>query len=279
MTTTKIAVIGSDQKAVEDTAKHLAEKYNARILNNQSDDMSELLKLDLIKHFSAYQLHLLLNRIHNMQEPGNIVVCDTLFNDHCAMSAALSAEIITASEYKLYKKKHDEFMQSFKGYDYVYYIEDELSINQIQAPMSELSVSYWKLCINSFYEEVAELKDMLKERFICLSAALTDSDNQEKIKPSDAIDEQIDIEAHEPTLSEHIKEALPHVQIVESLDTIKQLIKQYQEDIDISSCLPCICIETEDATCLKLAYDEKGEEFIRCTKPETMDEIIAFFNE
>ena len=280
VTTTKIAVIGSNQTAVTALAEQLASRYGARVLINQKDEMLELLRLDMKKYFSAYQLHLLLNRIHHLKESGNVIICDTLHADFCAMNAALATGIISAPEYKLYKQKHDEFMESFSCYDYVYYIEDEMNVQQVEAPFSELSIHYWQLCINSFKEQIHKLADQLKERFIILPAAENDSIPEEEFTSAEAIEVRAEVsDEAEKSIQERLQELQPHVQFVASVNEIKEFISQYQDNIDISAFLPCICIEDDYCTCMKLTYDEQGEEIIRCQKKSSPDEIIAFFND
>ncbi len=282
MTIKRIAVIGSDKEIVEVLAYQLADKYHARILKNQSDEMWELLKLDMKKHFTAYQLHLLLNRLYHLKEQGNIVVCDTLFTDYCAMNAALESGIITAAEFNVYQRKYDEYLNSFFNYDLIYYIEDDhlLSVQDIHSPLNQLSVGYWKLCQDSFKESIIAMKKQMQDKFIQLTATEVrslDTGTLSEDKAADTKEECKDNNKQHASLEQLIKERYPHINIVPSLDDIKWLIAQYQQNIDISAGLPGIFIDDQSCTCLKMTVDENGEEIISCENKSCLDDIISFF--
>lgn len=292
MISMRIAIIGIDQRQNLQLAQQVHQFIGYPIVKDTNDEMKYLLNLDVKKYFSAYQMHILLNRCREWSKPGDKIFCDALFTSYHSMVAALESGVINESEFLVYKDKQSEYIDTLKECDLILNVTKQLpTLNEVDAPAIELPFSYYQLCYDLYMKKVQELRSQMKERFVDLDVGHNTTETLMNLLHREAVEEQIeekhvlaevnqDEQADEQNQTEVLKKKLyheyPNMIFLEDSNEIKTLIETFQDGFDISSCVPCIAFNDDHFTCLKLIHAD-GDESIRCKMLSSIEEVIEFF--
>lgn len=284
----RIAIIGIDQKQNLQLAEQVHQLMGYPIVKDTNDEMKYLLNLDVKKYFSAYQMHILLNRCREWSKPGNKIFCDALFTSYHSMVAALESGVINESEFLVYKDKQSEYIDTLKECDLILNVTKQLpTLNEVDIPARELPLTYYQLCYDLYMKKVQELRSQMKERFVDLAVDHITTETLMKLLHKEAVEEQIeemnvqvkvnqDVENETDILKEKLCHEYPNMIFLEDSKEIKTLIDTFQDGYDISSCVPCIAFHDDHFTCLKLIQID-GDESIRCKMLSSIEEVMEFF--
>lgn len=280
--TKRIAVIGYDTQAVYHVADSIAEKINWQVCKDQNEVMLDLLKTDVKKHFASYQLHVLLNRSLNWKGK-NKIICDTLFTDYCTMIAAMESGVITKEEYDIYAQKQTEFIETFQECCAIIYIHSDTALYQEQSIADPLPLKYMKLAHQYFTVQINKLKQEMKDKFIQIDSQSSLDEHYNKIAHLLQIDSNLKTEPIQETVekSQSIREIIlmrfPYMNIVDTKEEIRKRIDAFKAMDENINDYPCVHIEDEICTCLKISYDAEGDEEILCREYTGIQDVIDFF--
>lgn len=293
----RIAVIGHHLSAVTQLADQLGQCCNVKVYRDQNDEMYELLKMNTQKFFSAYQIHVLLNRLMH-SENENCIVCDTMFTDYGAVSAAMETGMITKAEFDIYESKQSECLENLKNYDAVIYLKS--SSFSTGTSFDDLPLKYVIRCYEYFQQKLDKLQQQLQDHFLIIEeeSIVTDSGNVLGLAKHLAMDifdvkQQTEIKESSPIMPmknqpqvrsisalRKIKEKLPYLTVVSSKDQIRALIDEYRFGKALSARLPCLFIDENDiCTCLRIVMDDFGDESIECKEFGDVNDVIRFISE
>lgn len=292
MISMRIAIIGIDQKQNLQLAQQVHQLMGYPIVKDTNDEMKYLLNLDVKKYFSAYQMHILLNRCREWSKPGDKIFCDALFTSYHSMVAALESGVINESEFLVYKDKQNEYIDTLKECDFVFHLTKRIpTVDEVDAELKQLPLNYYQLCYDFYMKKVNELKLQMGECFMDIDIEQVNSsflqrifykENQEKdgikelVKESVSEDDSSDEVDPIESLTLEIHHINSNIMVLKECEEIKTLIESFQEGLDISSCVPCVALQAQDYMCLKL-IQEDGDESIRCKILSTIDEVKEFF--
>lgn len=287
--TRRIAVIGHHLSAVSELADRLGQACKVEVYRDQNDAMYDLLKTDAQKYFSAYHIHVMLNRLMHHEKNESCIICDTLFSDYGAVMAALETGMITKAEFEIYNTNQTEWAESIQSYDAVIYLKPStLSFKPSYA--DDFSLKYVMRCYEHFKERLKKLQLQLKDRFLTIDEEGDNFDSAKQLAMSVFDVKHDEVTTQAPSAekqSEHrsisvlnrLKEKMPYLAIADSKDQIRKLISEYQFGKELSVRLPCLYVDENDCiTCLRIVMDAYGDESIECKEFQDVDDAIRFLS-